>query len=87
MRLLSVAAHYSMAFRRAIMPGAKQLIQRYRPVTAIIALKKSVMEKMEIALANRISGAIFALPFMVTHMTQGRRQTRRLYMEDSMYGM
>ena len=87
MRLLAAAAHEVMAFRRTIMPGAKPLIERHCPITAVVALEKSVMEIVEIALADRMGIAVLTLPFVITNMAHGGRQPRRLYMEDSVHGV
>ena len=87
MRLLAAAPHEVMAIRRTIMPGAEPLIERHCPITAVVALEISVMEMVEIALADRMSVAVLALPFVVTDMAHGRRQSRRLHMEDSVHGV
>ena len=51
------------------MPGAEPLIERHCPITAVVALEISVMEMVEIALANRMSVAVLALPFVVTDIS------------------
>ena len=85
MRLLAAAAHEVMAFRRTIMPGAEPLIERHCPITAVVALEISVMEIVEIALADRMGVAVLALPFVLTDMAHGGCQPCRLYMEDCVH--
>ena len=86
-RLLAAAAHEVMAFGRTIMPGAEPLIERHCPITAVVALEISVMEMVEIALADRMGLAVLALPFVVTDMAHGGSQSCRLYVEDCVHGV
>ena len=86
-RMFPSTTHDCLAFWCTIVPSTEPLIERHGTVTTVITLEITVMEVVEIALANRRGGAILLHPLVKTYMPYCRGQSGRLHMKDDMYWM